>query len=97
MAKRLVLALVVLLAVAATASATSRDRDRDHDGLPDRWERQYRMSTRVASAMRASAARTRSTEAKALRHDPSRTALLEIAEKYDKLEHYVKDRDAKKS
>ncbi len=49
MPRTLVLALVVLCSFAAAASAAVA-RDRDHDGLPDRWERRYHLSTSSKSA-----------------------------------------------
>jgi hypothetical protein len=64
MSKRILLSLLVLAglltasATAATAhggSAAARAakaRDRDGDGLPDRWERRYRLSTRKRSGKR---------------------------------------------
>ena len=51
MSKWLVLLMVVLAYSAAPASAAAA-RDRDHDGLPDRWERRYHLSTRSPSAKR---------------------------------------------
>lgn len=43
--------MVVVLYVAMQATGTA-PVDRDHDGLPDRWERTYRLSTNVANATR---------------------------------------------
>jgi Bacterial TSP3 repeat len=42
---------VVVLACLAVAAATGqgRVRDRDHDGLPDRWEKRYHLSTKKKS------------------------------------------------
>ena len=53
MPKRLAVPLLVLvMCVAAPAAAWAKLHDRDHDGLPDRWEKRYRLSTKQRSATR---------------------------------------------
>ena len=51
MPRSLVLTLVVF-PLLATATAEAAARDRDRDGLPDRWERRYHLSTSKKSAKR---------------------------------------------
>jgi hypothetical protein len=46
----LLLALLCIGGGVAAAAAPARDRDRDRDGLPDRWERHYGLSTSKNSA-----------------------------------------------
>jgi hypothetical protein len=48
MSRWLLLPLMLLPLLAGTASAAQRDRDRD--GLPDRWEKRYHLSTKRKSA-----------------------------------------------
>src|SRR3954468_3425729 len=47
--KLLLLALAAALALLALP-AVSQARDRDHDGLPDKWEKRYHLSTHKSSA-----------------------------------------------
>jgi hypothetical protein len=49
MSRSLVLSLLALACFAMAASAAA-PRDRDHDGLPDRWEKRYQLSTSKKSA-----------------------------------------------
>jgi hypothetical protein len=49
MSRSLVLSLLAL-ACFATAARAAAPRDRDHDGLPDRWEKRYQLSTSKKSA-----------------------------------------------
>ena len=44
--------LAIAVCVAVPAGATAKARDRDHDGLPDRWEKRYHLSTKAPSAKR---------------------------------------------
>ena len=44
MSKRMI-APVLVLAFLAAPLATAAARDRDHDGLSDKWEKRYRLST----------------------------------------------------
>jgi hypothetical protein len=47
------IAVLAMLAVPGIAAAKQRDqRDRNHDGIPDRWEKRHRLSTRVNQARR---------------------------------------------
>ena len=50
MSRWLLLALMALPFLAGTANAAPRDRDRD--GLPDRWEKRYHLSTSKKSGKR---------------------------------------------
>jgi thrombospondin type 3 repeat protein len=50
MSRWLLLPFMMLPLLAPTASAAARDRD--HDGLPDRWERRYHLSTAKKSGRR---------------------------------------------
>ncbi len=50
--KRLIGVVLLLVCLAAPVAAWPASRDRDDDGLPDRWERRYHLSTTKASAKR---------------------------------------------
>jgi hypothetical protein len=45
MSKWLVMSVLMLVLVPAPAALAAKPRDRDHDGLPDRWEKRYHLST----------------------------------------------------
>jgi hypothetical protein len=40
---------VLMLAIAPAQAVAAKPRDRDHDGLPDRWEKRYHLSTKHSS------------------------------------------------
>jgi hypothetical protein len=44
-ARLIVVAVFALALFAIPASAQARSRDRDHDGLPDKWEKKFHLST----------------------------------------------------
>jgi hypothetical protein len=50
MARWLLLLPMIVLAFAASTASAARPHDRDHDGLPDRWEKRYHLSTHKKSA-----------------------------------------------
>ncbi len=50
--KRLIGVVLLLVSLVAPVAAWPASRDRDDDGLPDRWERRYHLSTSKASAKR---------------------------------------------
>jgi Bacterial TSP3 repeat len=45
MSKWLVMSVLMLVLAPAPAALAAKPRDRDHDGLPDRWEKRYHLST----------------------------------------------------
>jgi hypothetical protein len=48
----LLVAIGVLAMLAVPSVAAAKQRDRNHDGIPDRWEKRHRLSTRVNQARR---------------------------------------------
>jgi hypothetical protein len=48
----LLVAIGVLTMLAVPNIAAAKQRDRNHDGIPDRWEKRHRLSTRVNQAHR---------------------------------------------
>ena len=52
MSKRMI-APVLVLAFVAVPLATAAARDRDRDGLSDKWEKRYRLSTRAVGEGRS--------------------------------------------
>lgn len=45
-------AVGVLVMLAVPSIAAAKHRDRNHDGIPDRWEKRHRLSTKVNQARR---------------------------------------------
>lgn len=52
MSKFLAVPVVVLVALSWPAAALAKPKDRDRDGLPDRWEKRYDISTKAKSGKR---------------------------------------------
>jgi hypothetical protein len=48
----LLAAIGVLIMLAVPGVASAKQRDRNHDGIPDRWEKRHRLSTKVNQARR---------------------------------------------
>jgi Bacterial TSP3 repeat len=48
----LLVAIGVLAVLAMPSIAAAKQRDRNHDGIPDRWEKRHRLSTKVNQARR---------------------------------------------
>jgi hypothetical protein len=48
----LLIAIGLLAMLAVPGIAAAKQRDRNHDGIPDRWEKHHRLSTRVNQARR---------------------------------------------
>jgi hypothetical protein len=48
--KLLILIVSAVTMLVAPAAAQARSRDRDHDGLPDKWEKHFHLSTKHKSA-----------------------------------------------
>jgi Bacterial TSP3 repeat len=48
----LLAAIGVLVMLAVPGVAAAKQRDRNHDGIPDRWEKRHRLSTKVNQARR---------------------------------------------
>jgi thrombospondin type 3 repeat protein len=48
--KLLLFGVVLAALLAAPGAAMAKSRDRDHDGLPDKWEKKFHLSTHTKSA-----------------------------------------------
>src|SRR3954451_5137199 len=48
----MLIAIGALVMLAVPSIAAAKQRDRNHDGIPDRWEKRHRLSTRVNQARR---------------------------------------------
>ncbi len=48
----LLIAIGLLAMLSVPSIAAAKQRDRNHDGIPDRWEKRHRLSTRVNQARR---------------------------------------------
>jgi len=48
----LLIAIGLLAVLSVPSIAAAKQRDRNHDGIPDRWEKRHRLSTRVNQARR---------------------------------------------
>jgi hypothetical protein len=48
----MLIAIGALVMLAVPSIAAAKQRDRNHDGIPDRWEKRHRLSTKVNQARR---------------------------------------------
>ncbi len=48
----LLIAIGLLAMLSVPSIAAAKQHDRNHDGIPDRWEKRHRLSTRVNQARR---------------------------------------------